>query len=255
MPTTIIESYPKEKREAAQDGSLILNISECFCDTIQGEGINIGIPAMFLRFQNCTLNCGWCDTQEVWRVGNPYSINELLELWEKHNIPNKLFGDKQHLVFTGGSPLRQQRGIIALMEEFKKRYGFLPYIEIENECTLMPHPSILKIVECWNNSPKLENSGNRFNLRYKPEVLEVIAKQPNSWFKFVITSEKDWEEIHQRFIVSGLISPSRILIMPEGATREELQAHYQTAIDIALEHGLRVTDRLHVTIWNKKTGV
>ena len=43
--------------------------------------------------------------------------------------------------------------------------------------------------------------------------------------------------------------------MPEGMTREELQQHYLIVVDMACKHNVRMTDRLHVTIWNKKTGV
>ena len=56
MVKTIISAYPTEKRAARQDGSIILNIAECFCDTIQGENM-VGYPATFLRLQGCTLNC------------------------------------------------------------------------------------------------------------------------------------------------------------------------------------------------------
>lgn len=31
--------------------------------TIQGEGRNTGLPATFIRFAGCNLNCPWCDTR------------------------------------------------------------------------------------------------------------------------------------------------------------------------------------------------
>jgi len=43
--------------------------------------------------------------------------------------------------------------------------------------------------------------------------------------------------------------------MPEGQTQEELSKTRELTADLAIKKGVRFTDRLHVTIWNKKTGV
>ena len=31
-------------------------------DSIQGEGLNLGKQATFIRLAGCNLNCPWCDT-------------------------------------------------------------------------------------------------------------------------------------------------------------------------------------------------
>lgn len=249
----IIEAHPKKKRTPAKDGSKILRIAECFMDTIQGENFT-GVPSTFLRLQFCTLNCVWCDTAEVWRQGNKYSILELLSLWEREGLIRRL-KEGQHLVLTGGSPLKQQDALIELIETFINRYGFKPYIEIENECTLMPKDEMIEHIYIWNNSPKLENSEMSKKLRYHPEVLKALSKLKNSFFKFVITSEQDWDEIERDFLEPKLIYKKQIVLMPEGVTRDELREHYEFTVNMAVKHNVRMTDRLQVTIWNKTTGV
>jgi organic radical activating enzyme len=67
-----------------------LKVSEFYCDTIQGEGSYIGHPATFLRLTNCSLNCIYCDSKEVWRKGNPYSFQELFDLMDLADLPRKL---------------------------------------------------------------------------------------------------------------------------------------------------------------------
>jgi len=195
-----------------------------------------------------------CDTAEVWRKGNPYSTEELLDLMEEKGAVDKL-RDGQRLILTGGSPLRQQEALADLLTRFHKRYDFVPFVEVENECTVMPDINFAKFVNVWNNSPKLENSGNKKELRYKPEVIQSIALQENAFFKFVITCEEDWEEIQRDFLDAGLISRHQIVVMPEGATREELQSHYESCVTLACREGVRFSDRLQVTIWDKTTGV
>ena len=34
--------------------------------SIQGEGANVGKPAVFLRMGLCNLKCSWCDTKYTW---------------------------------------------------------------------------------------------------------------------------------------------------------------------------------------------
>ncbi len=34
--------------------------------SIQGEGVNIGVPTVFLRLALCNLKCDWCDTKYTW---------------------------------------------------------------------------------------------------------------------------------------------------------------------------------------------
>lgn len=231
-----------------------LNISEFFYDTIQGEGINTGIPSAFLRLQGCTLNCIWCDTKEVWGFGNTYSFNEVFKLIDATDLIQK-FKSGMHLVLTGGSPLLQQYQLTDFFAQFKKRYGFIPYIEVENEAVLPVATDFKYLVSCWNNSPKLSNSGMTKYIRYKPGRILQLSRFKNSWFKFVISDENDWREIEDDFILPKLIKREQIILMPEGATWEELVQNRMQVVEIAIKNQVRYSTREHVVLWDKKTGV
>ena len=252
MPVTLIEQKPTFFKKVEGNDKLV--IAEMFADTIQGEGVNAGVISTFIRLQGCTLTCVWCDTLDVWPHGNEYSFEEIFEMFESIDLITK-FRNGQHLILTGGSPLKQQRRLVAFIEAFINKYEFIPYIEIENESVLMPDADLAALISCWNNSPKLANSGMKERARYKPEVIKDLTQRPNSWFKFVVANESDWEEIKRDYLDSGLIQRNQIIIMPEGQTQEELSKTREMAADIAIREGVRFTDRLHVTIWNKKTGV
>ena len=231
-----------------------LKVSEFFMDTIQGEGVSTGVPAAFLRVKDCTLNCLFCDSVSVWRYGNSYSFDELFLLMEESGLVEQL-KNGTHLVLTGGSPLRQQAGLVNFIEEFTEKYTFLPFIEVENETVLQPSKKMELYVNQWNNSPKIENSGNRSVARYKPEVIKFMSTLENSWFKFVISEEADWQEILEDYLLPGLIKKEQIILMPEGETRERLALTREMAASVAIREGVRFSDRLHITLWDRKVGV
>lgn len=231
-----------------------LYISEMFSDTLQGEGITSGIPSTFIRLAGCTLDCIWCDTSAVWKKGDFFTFDEILSLLEKDSLIERL-RNGQHLVLTGGSPLKQQQNLVTLLSLFRDKYNFLPYIEIENEAVLQPLPSLLEYISQWNNSPKLDNSGMKERVRHKPEILNYMSSLENSWFKFVVSSPKDWEEIKEKFLDTKLIRHTQVILMPEGQTQEELLTKREQVAEICIREGLRFSDRQHVTIWDKKTGV
>lgn len=195
-----------------------------------------------------------CDTLETWKTGNPYTIKEILWLFEKHNVIDQLKRG-HHLVITGGSPLKQDKQICNLLNAIIDTYNFEPFVEIETEGVLKPSYELCTLVKHWNCSPKLSNSGMKKSIRFKPDILKIMSYMHNLSWKFVVSSVEDWNEIKTDFIDSIGINKKKIILMPEGQTREELQNHYQNVLDIALSNDIIISDRLHVTIWNKKTGV
>ncbi len=253
MPITLIEQKPTFTKIVDGEGKLA--ISEMFADTIQGEGINAGVPATFIRLQGCTLQCGWCDTLDVWPYGNEYSFDEILDLLEPYK--EKYRGGKQHIILTGGSPLKQQDRLIEFVRAFVQRFQIYPIIECENVAVLIPKKEFIQFIDVWNNSPKLANSGMKDKIRRKIDVLQFMDNRinfpSNSWFKFVVRDERDWDEIGRDFL--PYIGRDRIILMPEGQTQEELNNIREVVADIAIKHQVRYMDRLHVILWNKKTGV
>jgi 7-carboxy-7-deazaguanine synthase len=254
MPRTLIQSNTPKKNPGIINSDSYLQVSELFGYTIQGEGISTGVPSTFLRLKGCTLDCIWCDTASVWREGDAYTFDELFVLLENAGLINEL-KNGQHLILTGGSPLKQQNSLYAFIQTFIEQYGFKPFIEVENECMLMPTPHFESIIDQWNNSPKLSNSRMRERVRVKPLVLSHLGTLKNSWFKFVVDCEEDWEEILETFIWTGFVKKEQIILMPCGENQKQLSITRPIAVEMAIKHGVRFCDRLHVTIWDRKTGV
>jgi 6-pyruvoyltetrahydropterin 2'-reductase len=233
-----------------------LKVSEKFY-SIQGEGKSAGVPAYFLRLKSCNLLCGgigtdkdgqlhdgatWrCDTIEVWLKGSEISVNDIaVEYLEqpKHT----------RLIITGGEPLLQQKAIIELLELIPPSR----LIEIETNGTIMPDPYLWNRVQ-WNVSPKLANSGMSKEKRIHGLVLNRLA-QFDSQFKFVISNADDLDEVFE-IIHAHDLPRAKIWLMPAAETREQLYEVGPRVIALAKQHGLNFSNRLHIQIWDAKTGV
>lgn len=255
MSRQIIPANYKHKRILHSTDKDQLRVSEFFCDTIQGEGLTTGMPAVFLRLQGCPLNCQWCDTREVWQQGNAYEFQDLFALMEQSDVIPLLLEKKHHLVITGGSPLMQQRQLNGFLDEFSRRYNEIPFIEIENECVYTPMQGLLDKVDIWNNSPKLSNSGVPRAKRYKVPAISVVSKELLSIFKFVVNDETDWEEIQMDFLDPGHIQKEQIYLMSEGQTRKEIIANAPKVVDMCVRYGVNYSPREHIILWDKMTGI
>lgn len=80
----------------------MLKVNEIFY-SIQGEGFNSGIPAVFLRLAGCNRSCPWCDTKD-----HQYSISlsddQIIKALDQYPI--------KRVIFTGGEPTIQDIGPI-----------------------------------------------------------------------------------------------------------------------------------------------
>lgn len=247
-----------------------LAVSEYFY-SLQGEGRTMGVPAIFLRLSGCNLLCGgqgvekdgqlhddatWiCDTIEVWMNGQTWYFADLVvELNEQVDSINRL-KTGVHLVITGGEPLLQQTRLVAFLEYLEQRYSLQPTIEIETNATLKPLPKLDKRVHYWNTSPKLSNSGMPLHKRWNQVVLQWFSDNPNTIFKFVITCQKDFEELHSYWKAHPSLDWKKIVLMPGADSLEQLLERNRLVAELCIQHQLRMSTRLHVEIWNQLTGV
>lgn len=253
MTQKIYKPTPEDReRIKSQPDKLKISGDGVFA-TLQGEGITAGLPCVFLRLHYCNLTCGvpkgwFCDTsytwdttkREFWQEPEDWSYEKaatkISDVW------NSAFPDQKErrLVITGGEPLLQQRKIAKLLQELPEWQ-----VEIETNGTIMPI-SELHICQ-FNCSPKLENSGNTLQKRYRPEVLKVINKLPKSQFKFVVTRPSDLDEI-DKIIRECDLNAEKILVMPEGYTKEEVKSHLNLIRKAVEARGWRITLRNQL-IW------
>ena len=229
--------------------------------TLEGEGEYIGQPSVFMRMSMCNLTCkgfsssdspNGCDSFISWSVKNKMSFEEIFQMMEENNYIEHL---RQGAIFklTGGEPMINQKGLLRFMETFVEKYKFVPRIDFETNATLLPDERwVNEFSATFTTSPKLTTNGDPEEKTYKPEVLKWHADH-NSGFKFVITSDRDIEEIWKKYVEDeeGInVSLQRIWFMPCCGSREEHIQRAPAVAEYAKAMHVNFSPRLHLLIWN-----
>jgi 7-carboxy-7-deazaguanine synthase len=225
-----------------------MKISDIFF-SIQGEGVLAGVPSAFVRTTGCNLRCSWCDSDYTsWHpTGEHLSVAAILD----HLAPYPT----RHVVVTGGEPLLQPE-LPELCAGLRQR-GY--HITIETAAT------VFKPVACdlASLSPKLSSStpyereagrfaGRHEALRRRPEVIGAFMKRGDYQLKFVIDRPEDVAEVIALLGELEEVDATKVLLMPQGVTREELARRGPWMAEVCKEHGFRFCPRLHIELYGNR---
>lgn len=182
-------------------GTLTLNINEIY-ESLQGEGLLLGTPSVFVRLQGCNLRCPWCDQPEsLGEGGYKKSIEDVL-------IAVRSF-TAGHVVITGGEPFLSPslpHLVYSLLEE-----GFS--VQIETNGTM------------WNQL--LEPLATRIHITCSPKGVAHYYVNPKlltfaKEIKFVV-DESLTEGIILREEFSKHLSEQRVVLQPESNRKDMFQ--------------------------------
>lgn len=248
--------------------------------SIQGEGIYTGVPSIFLRVTGCNLRCVFknsiCDTSYTSFKAEKPIFADLDEIADAIYALHVKYPNTKHLVITGGEPMLYKEGIVELLDGI----SYLNFhVTVETNGTLGIIEELngdFNYIDLYSVSPKLSTSvdkefkfvsrikaaqHNKIRLNY--EKLAEYFNHPNrsqTQLKFVYSGEASVAEIKQ--IIERLngeyhceIQPKDILLMPEGANKEQLEMNSLACAEVCMREGWGFCDRLHIRIWNDKKGV
>jgi 7-carboxy-7-deazaguanine synthase len=231
-----------------QGSAQVLRLSEVF-DSLQGEGVNLGKPCRFVRLALCNLHCHYCDTKYTWDFAHFDFDQEVKEISLEAMVEQLAGAPAKHVVITGGEPLLQQRALAQVFERVPAEL----FIEIETNGTRTPLPALAERVNQWNVSPKLSTAGDTEALRIRPDALLALRDTGRAYLKLVVRTKEDRDEaeaLRERFGFDR----DRTLLMPEAATREELEARSSEVAAWAQALEVRFSSRLHVSLWGGRRG-
>lgn len=225
-----------------------MRIAEIF-QSIQGEGEFAGTPSAFIRTTGCNLRCWFCDTPYTsWQPeGQHRSWQDVLQQVVDINC--------QHIVITGGEPMLQP-DIVPLTETLRREGRF---VTIETAGTIY-RPVVADLMSI---SPKLSNSTPRTSAiwmerhdrdRSRNDIVQTLIASAKYQFKFVIDQPVDMQEVLEYLKDMPTIDRSRVWLMPQGVTHEELAARLEWLHPEANRLGFQVSPRTQIELYGLSRG-
>ncbi len=227
-----------------------MKISEIFY-SVQGEGMLVGTPSVFVRTSGCNLRCVWCDTPYTsWaHEGAEQPVESILEAVRRYPA--------RHAVVTGGEPMIAPE--IAELTEGLRSLGLHVTVETAGTVFASVASDLMSISPKLANSTPWERDAGRWarqheRLRIDAEVLRRLMASYAYQLKFVLDRPEDLAEVRAIVERTGAAC-ERVVLMPEGTDADVLRVRGQWLVEIAKQEGFRFSPRLHIELWGNRRGV
>lgn len=167
---------------------------------------------------------------------------------------------EEHLVITGGEPLLGwQRAYPALLSHPKMQQ--LKELTFETNGTQTISNEFADYLRAWSSvracgaltfsvSPKLSCSGEKKEDAIKPEVIAQYQSIGHTYLKFVVATEEDVQEALEavnEYRSAGFTG--NVYLMPVGGTTNTFELNRTQVAELAIKHGFRFSDRMHLGLY------
>lgn len=208
-----------------------MRICECF-RSIQGEGLQMGLPTVFVRAVGCNLRCRWCDTGYAFEGGREMTVDEIMAA----------VGDCPRVCFTGGEPMLQDDAL----ELIDRLISAGKQVDIETNGAVdlsgVPDSPLVLI----SMDIKCPSSGMTDRMIWS----NVERLGMKDQLKFVIDTDEDLDFAVDFVKTHG--PRTNVIFGPVGGTEK-----LERLVDRVLSENLdvRVLPQLHKIIWGNKRAV
>ncbi len=211
-----------------------MKINEVF-KSIQGEGIRIGLPTLFIRTAGCDLRCRWCDTPYALLEGQgtEWTVASIVEEAKKRGVPD--------ICITGGEPLMQSVETAELASRLLDE-GFRIVVETSGAYDVSCLPASERLTVSMD--VKLPGSG----MEERNMLSNIQRLSRDDQVKFIIADRRDYE--YAKRIMSENSMPCEVIMTPVGG--RELGWLAEAVLLDGL--GVRVLPQLHKYIWGDERG-
>ncbi len=178
----------------------------------EGEGVFVGRPQIFVRYQGCAVGCLNCDSKDTWEFAESFevSIDEVLEKIYKVGLEGKI----KNISITGGDPLHPAHTphVLELVKRLKdKKY----YINIEAAGTRVVD-EIFDLVDYISFDLKTPSSGvrtplkliSRMNTQFKDKFQIKAVIENHSDFTYALDAYKQILNEEKQLYSPWVLTPS-----------------------------------------------
>ena len=243
------------------------------------EGANPEVAAVMTRvsefksYNELPLVSTGCDTYAAiypeFKDLSPYRSPEEIVTDIMAMLPYRQWRD-EHLVITGGEPLLAWQQIYPVLLSRPEMLR-LKEITFETNGTQLLYPEFRHFLLNWTLNPtygrrgpnaltfsvsaKLSCSGESREDAIRPDVVMQYQEVGHTYLKFVIAQEQDAEEamevleIYRREGFTG-----DVYLMPVGGVESVYSLNNRRVAELAMQHGLRYSDRLQVPLFKNEWG-
>ena len=201
------------------------DLTEVFA-SIQGEGIYVGVPQIFIRFNQCNLSCQYCDTP----INTPdlpsQAFQEVLERIKRCYYPNYFHS----FSLTGGEPLLYVSFLKRLIPELKR---LIPLAYLETNGVLADSlEDLITQVDIIAMDIKFPSALNGQQYWEAHKRFLRIAIQKELFVKVVITEMSDLKEWQKAVgLVTGVSSSIPMILQPATAPSGSLRVTIEQLFD------------------------
>ena len=230
-------------------------VSEIFGPTIQGEGVLIGVPTVFVRTGGCDFRCSWCDT--LYAVDKHYR-NQWSLMGAKEILQEiRVLSSNQPILVTlsGGNPALQPLGELI---KLGKEHGYTFALETQGSMS----QDWFDQLDVLTISPKPPSSNMKFEPETLQECIHAAGKNTNVSLKIVIDDEKDLQWADQRRQeypgIPLVLQPCNRTSGTTKVNQELLKEKMRWLVESVNQHrwyNVRVLPQLHVDLWGNERGV
>jgi organic radical activating enzyme len=205
----------------------MLRVKEIF-QSLQGEGPDVGTPAVFIRLAGCNLACEWCDTDFTTEAVER-SVDKILGEVESLITPNHF------VVITGGEPFLQPRLVDLLLG--LRRYEYRTQIETNGTlwAPRLDHHLADFFPGGWWSLVCSPKPGHPVH----PSILKMVSA-----VKIVVGAGDDLDDL---FPIQSLGMESELIFLQprDDGDPSKNQDNIRTAAGLCLKHGYRLSLQTH----------
>jgi 7-carboxy-7-deazaguanine synthase len=209
-----------------------MKINEIFF-SLQGEGLLVGTPTIFIRLTGCNLRCSFCDTTYAYDNGTPMSISAIVKEIQKYHCKT--------ICITGGEPLLQTRTPLLIDKLLEKKY----FVCLETNGS----KTIKNLVKKKNLLISLDIKCPSSGSHEKMIMSNISYLTKKDQLKFVIKNKKDYE--YAMHVLQKYNPQCPVFFQPVWGMNTKKIASWILRDELPV----RLSVQLHKIIWGTKRGV